>query len=394
MIRKSTLVLIIVITGLMFYTGCNDGGGEGQALGEAPAPVPQTGQTNCWNAAGSEIACAIARGQDGKIQAGVVPPDPRFTDNGEGQITDNLTGLVWLKNANCPGGERTWQQALDFANGLADGQCGLSDGSRPGDWRLPNRNELRSLLDAEKFDPALPAGNPFVGVQNDSYWTSTTYDVAKLQFVAWNFNMGGGSSTGSGKISGRFVTAVRNPKMEREAPAPVPQTGQTGCWNSSGTGRACSGSGQDGDIRAGVKWPNPRFTDNKDGTITDNLTGLVWLKNMTSFGRHTWEEALRVVDGLASGELGLTDGSVAGDWRLPNVNELASLLDLNNDNPALPGSNPFTDAKNDFYWTSTTAARSPSLAWVVSFVDGSVGGRSKSDMVFLTAVSGAPMMGP
>ena len=57
-----------------------------------------------------------------------------------------------------------WQEALDAANTLASGSCGLSDGSMAGDWRLPNVNELRSLIDWGNFSPALPAGHPFSGV--------------------------------------------------------------------------------------------------------------------------------------------------------------------------------------------------------------------------------------
>ena len=77
---------------------------------------------------------------------GVPWPDPRFTDNGDGTVTDNLTGLIWLKYANCFG-ETNWHDALDASNNLTNGQCGLSDGSNLGDWRLPNEGELGSLID-------------------------------------------------------------------------------------------------------------------------------------------------------------------------------------------------------------------------------------------------------
>ena len=60
-------------------------------------------------------------------------------------------------------------------------------------------------------------------------------------------------------------------------PAPVEDTGQTGCWDAGGTPRDCTGTGEDGEHQAGVEWPTPRFTDNGDGTVTDNLTGLDWL---------------------------------------------------------------------------------------------------------------------
>ncbi len=131
-------------------------------FGGPPAAVPQTGQTQSY-----------ASGDDGDLQMGVQWPDPRFTDNGDGTVTDNLTRLIWLKNANCFGEER-WGAALDAADNLADGQCGLSDGSTPGDWRLPNIRELHSLIDWGKPVLALPSGHPFIGVQSSNYWSSTT----------------------------------------------------------------------------------------------------------------------------------------------------------------------------------------------------------------------------
>ncbi|MCC6542909.1 MAG: hypothetical protein IT392_00205 [Nitrospirae bacterium] len=64
----------------------------------------------------------------------------------------------------------------------------------------------------------------------------------------------------------------------------LPETGQTTCYNSSGSVIACPGTGQDGDIQAGVPWPSPRFTAGT-GTgadcVTDNLTGLMWQRMQT-----------------------------------------------------------------------------------------------------------------
>lgn len=84
------------------------------------------------------------------------------------------TGLIWLQNANCFS-EQTWGNALASANALASGNCGLSDDSVAGDWRLPNVKELQSLFDFSNFDPALPDNHPFSGVQSALYWSSTTY---------------------------------------------------------------------------------------------------------------------------------------------------------------------------------------------------------------------------
>jgi len=59
----------------------------------------------------------------------------------------------------------------------------------------------------------------------------------------------------------------------------VPRTGQTLCYDVKGKVIPCEGTGQDGEYRAGTAWPTPRFNDNYDGTVTDRLTGLVWVKD-------------------------------------------------------------------------------------------------------------------
>ena len=135
------------------------------------APVEKTGQTTSY-----------ATGDDGDFEKGVVWPNPRFTANSDGTITDNLTGLIWLKDANCFG-PRTWNNALSDCNGLGAGYCGLTDGSSPGDWRLPNHKELFGLIDAENYGPALPPGHPFNNVQSLYYFSSTTW--ANNTSYAW-----------------------------------------------------------------------------------------------------------------------------------------------------------------------------------------------------------------
>ena len=130
-----------------------------------------TGQTQCWDESGVIIDCADT-GQDGELQAGVPSPEPRFTDNGNGRVRDNLTGLIWLKNANCFG-EQSSANARQAAQQLASPQCDLTDGSVADDWRLPNVRNCK----AWRFDrhlPALPTGDPFVGVFATRYWSSTT----------------------------------------------------------------------------------------------------------------------------------------------------------------------------------------------------------------------------
>ncbi len=113
------------------------------------------------------------------------------------------------------------------------------------------------------------------------------------------------------------------------------------------------GPRDDGALQKGGAWPTPRFTDNNNGTVTDNLTGLIWTKNSV-MAIENWDDALSFANSLASGTAGLTDGSQAGDWRLPNVRELLSLLDYGRESPALPADNPFENLTGMWYWSSTT----------------------------------------
>lgn len=133
----------------------------------------------------------------------------RFIDNNNGTVTDNLTGLVWLQDAHCFS-VKTWADALSSANNLSSGSYGLTDGSVTGDWRLPNRKELFNLVDCLRPDPALPEDHPFLYVQSDWYWSSTTY--ALNTNVAWFVHMGTGVVDVDDKSSRLYVWPVRDVK--------------------------------------------------------------------------------------------------------------------------------------------------------------------------------------
>jgi hypothetical protein len=172
---------------------------------DGPTPVPKTGQTT-----------EFTPGDDGYFEKGVEWPNPRFTDNGDGTVTDNLTGLIWLENANCFG-QRTFDQAITDCNLLGAGYCGLTDGSGPESWRLPNRAELLSLIDVRYWEPALPNsagtgqwthGDPFTNlITNGIYWSSTTYayDTSHAWFVG--IYTGGVNSITKGNVF--YVWPVR-----------------------------------------------------------------------------------------------------------------------------------------------------------------------------------------
>jgi hypothetical protein len=102
--------------------------------------------------------------------------------------------------------------------------------------------------------------------------------------------------------------------------------------------------------------------------IHDRRTGLIWLKmTAASRGAVTWPQALERILDLNAGQ---PDGS--SDWRLPNIRELESLVDISHYHPALVKGHPFGHLPEGC-WSSTTSVYEPRYAWVVYWKDGSVG---------------------
>jgi hypothetical protein len=184
-----------VLAGKTFWGLTTPGGVWGLTSGtgvniEYRALVPRTGTTTG------------GIGEDGNLKRGVIWPDPRFTITSSGlTVLDNLTGLIWLKNANCTTssalnltttGSAIWTNAITFCNGLKSGDCGLTD-TVAGDWRLPSAQELFSLIDFAYHTPALSntsgagiwtTGEPFDGVRSAYYWSSTPFaSTAKSMIV-------------------------------------------------------------------------------------------------------------------------------------------------------------------------------------------------------------------
>jgi hypothetical protein len=145
----------------------------------------------------------------------------RFTDNGDLTITDNLTGLMWSKNANATG-VMSWYDAIDYTNSLYLGgescevECGAINPLCIGDWRLPNIRELSSLIDYSTVNPALPLNHPFINVRLSGetirYWTSTTTMPSNgYTGFAWSLEFGAGTtSQHNDKVLLRYVWAVRS----------------------------------------------------------------------------------------------------------------------------------------------------------------------------------------
>ncbi len=337
--------------------------------------LPRTGQTTCYDSAGAVILCA-GTGQDGEIKAGVAWPSPRFTDNGDGTITDILTGLMWTQDGNTPGPiacspatTKTWQGALDYVACLnTNSYLGYTD------WRLPNVNELESLINAEQSNTVDWLNTQgFSNVQSYFYWSSTSGVFNSVYAV----HMWDGETSRKGRSD--YVIYVWPVRSGQPGVAQLWETGQTTCYDSGGNGIACAGTGQDGEIQAGVSWPSPRFTvgaGTESDCVTDNLTGLMWTKDANLPGTFmTWQLAMDYANNLSL--CGYTD------WRLPNLKELHSLTDFSQNAPALPLGHPFLNVQSSYYWSSTSYANFPSSAWVVGMWDGSMYADNKNGGFFI-----------
>ncbi|KJU87493.1 protein containing DUF1566 [Candidatus Magnetobacterium bavaricum] len=160
----------------------------------------------------------------------------------------------------------------------------------------------------------------------------------------------------------------------------IAQTGQTTSY----------ATGDDGAVRAGVPWPDPRFTVNSDQTITDKLTGLMWTKNaaVPTVGSCTgvslaWPSTIiTYVNCLnTAAYLGYTD------WRIPNINELDSLTNLQEANVATwLNSKGFSGMAASIYWSSTTYQVLTSKAFVVDMYDGTLNSIDKSGSYYVLLV--------
>lgn len=235
------------------FWGLRSGSGWGPQTGSRyPALVPKTGQTSCNNPEPNKMEAIDCdnSGQDGNLQMGFPLPNPRFTinvntnaDTGvgggtaedgicngteecNGTVTDNLTGLIWLRNANCPRSSRNWVTALSDVTSLNssgkmnNNNCGDTSkgGSYQTDWRLPNIRELHSLQDYGYFSPGLSNaagdakwsdGDAFFSLKYDheDWYLSSSSNLDSLTYI-WATNLDGKVNVFP-KSGGGYVWPVR-----------------------------------------------------------------------------------------------------------------------------------------------------------------------------------------
>ncbi len=309
---KTILALLIVF--VIGFTAC-DKDDDTTTTTETPEVknyvLPATGQVKTYDAVGNVITGLQSGdafyGQDANYLSG---KPMSFTDNGDGTITDNVTGLMWAQDQS--GAGMDWEQAATYCSNLT--LNGYDD------WRLPTIKELWSIrnqstgwpyLDTDYFNLVSDDGSE---PNQQHSWSSNKYLVNTPE-AATNVSFIVNDWTGHIKaLEGmRYVRAVR---------------GETYGINE--------------------------FADNGDSTITDVATGLMWSQDDSQEGMD-WEHALAYAE----------NATYAGysDWRLPNVKELQSIVDYSGVFPALDTtmfiiSGIVNEAGNDdypYFWTSTSA---------------------------------------
>ncbi len=325
--------------------------------------ILRTGQTECFDRFGRKRDCP-GSGEDAELGLGLTWPDPRLSIIDPNLVLDRLTGLYWTLSANPYEFPMSWPEALESVQGLNHkSYLGFTD------WRLPNKRELRSLIDHGTSRPSLPLSNPFQDVVQTWYWTSTT--SAMYPSYAWYVHLQGGRTFWGKKDRDYLVWPVRGKSQV------LPWTGEVKCFDLKGQAMDCSGSGADGEVRAGTAWPKQRFESVKDG-ILDRLTGLVWTKQASIGEALTWSRALNIIEDLRQ--------KSGRAWHLPNINELESLVDASQSSPALPLGHPFQDVQ-EVYWSSTSSGLQPDWSYALYMFKGAVGvGQKKAKFAIWPAL--------
>jgi len=320
MIMKKQRLLFMVLGVALLLCGS-------VALSEAIS-LPDTGQTKCYQSVNpyAEIPC------DGTGQDGAYTINPMsYTDNGNGTITDNVTGIMWQKeddNTNY-----NWYQASGTYhatyNPSSQDVCGSLVLGGYSDWRLPAKKELVSIVDYSIPFPG-PTINTtyFPNTNSGSYWSSNSvvFDPGGGWYVGFIY----GDANVDSKVGSIGVRCVR-----------------------------------------GNSYLSQSFTDNDNGTVTDSGTGLMW--QQAEGGSMTWDNALSYCEGLSLGGY--------SDWRLPNIKELESLTDDTRYNPAID-TNFFPDAHASYYCSSTTAAGHLNAAYGVPFYGSAVNDACGRDGIY------------
>ncbi len=323
--------------------------------GNASFAQADSGQTNCYGTGnGSAQSCpnASVPGQDGEL---ITPAARSFTSpiahstyTNDYTTKDNVTGLIWRTcvvgrdGATCSGGGTTftWYDAINACASMNSmnsgaGYAGITN------WRLPSIAERMTITDYARWYPSLDSavfpGSP---VSASRAWTSTGYAGSATD--AHRFYIG----TGASEQAARTIAAY------------------TRCVSGGGAARS--------------------FTDNGDGTVTDNNTGLIWARCL--YGR-TYSGGCSGGATNSNWQTALANcRSLGGTWRLPSVSELVSTLDFSRKTPAFDST--YFDTNGNRFWTSTTYNGQHNQAHAVQTSLGLIQRNAKSGTRAYRCVSG------
>jgi hypothetical protein len=352
----------------------------GWAASAGALGFPATGQTTAYTADKKDgITGPVAVPDDGTVRAGAVLS---YTDNGDGTITDNNTGLMWEKKGDNGGlhdkdngyywsGTGTQETIWDWLDDVnAEGGTGFAGYN---DWRIPNAKELQTLVHFQSSPPTTPAAfhnNCVPGATvltgsctaTSNYWSSTTW--VRSTSMAWGVTFYEALLQAYDKASTPKVRAVRG------GSSAFPATGQTTAYMANKNDGIAGPVPvpDDGTLQAGGPLS---FTDNGNGTLTDNNTGLVWEKKGDNGGLHDKDNYYwwtggdfneTIWDWLEDVNAEAFGG--AQDWRIPNARELLSIVDFQNlwavpaafNTNCVPGVTVVNGScsSQTIYWTSTT----------------------------------------
>ncbi len=313
-------------------------------------PVVDTNQSVTY---GTQTAIAAPAegeafyGQDAQIDGN----QPSYTVNGDGTVTDDVTGLMWTQTGDL-NGDGTINAADKLTYREAAASASSVDVGGYTDWRLPTIKELYSLIEFSGSDASTPEGGatPFIDTsvfgfgygdesagerQIDSQWaTSTLYADASGPQLMFGVNFA------DGRIKGYPIDALPG----------------GGAGNASGGAKEFYVLY----VRGNEAYGENAFVAGGDGTVTDEATGLMWAQDDAGTTM-SWEDALAwAQQANAENYLG------HDDWRLPNAKELQSIVDYTRspgttDSAAIDPvfhATAITDeaGQRDYamYWTSTT----------------------------------------
>jgi AAA ATPase containing von Willebrand factor type A (vWA) domain len=281
-----------------------------------------TGQTSCYNAS-SSMTCPSSSsadfyGQDAQYTSECTAQSFSASSN---VVVDNNTGLTWEKSPSTD--TYTWDNRDIHCNELNNSNYGGKS-----NWRVPNPLELLTIVNNSTSNPATNSNFTGMPTSDSTYlWTNNEYKGGTSNAYYFSPSYGWYWYDGT-KTNTYKVLCVSGEEMKPAV--------------------------------------SSDFTTSSDGkTVTDNRTGLMWQKEYAT-GK-TWQQALKYCE----------DSTYAGysDWRLPNKNELASLLDPGKS--SAPYSN-FPDMPSDWFWSSSTYVFNTDFAWGVPFYYGNVSYRNKT----------------